>query len=848
MKIPIAIQGIKLASESAKMKIISILLAIGVYFIYSCDTDSKKNVEIQKDTTDSYSDYEIYKIEDSQEVPLEGDKTLYLKNISDTEYFIRIFDSKDQYQDYTVDIVDHPELFEILDSYFEDAEPNIDESLKKIIELLGHSSSNDEVEIVVKKPVALGPPKETHTDNSPNNMIINYHTFEMSAGIAPIQNSTFRVSGMCGANCGGSTRAMGTHGVKDLFLVSWMSVRDSRPVGPTWTTGHLPTWWGALYKEDPQVGFEEYRHTGNVTLFKELESGKLEKSGFLSFENRCEAIHDITSNRTGTLIAFLCEGYPSRERLKKEPFNNIIDLLYGENNYCQYDDKPGVNCGGAGIRGGAAGSYILEYHNGLFDEKGEIKQRPDNVLLINTATGGWRYSHNEIHFLCDRGDNTTCNEEDGTGGRYIAQVKATIGSHEKTVGYIIDRPNDDNDKYEIKYHGGFGGGASGHGRASRLAYNKELNAVGKIASGDACKSVSEEEKQRYFRDQSASCQDAVWSKRSLIEGGQSGMQTILKRQVPSRKQVPNTQTGGIYGILSLGADGWMLLGAGPGLDYKKDGEQVPAPAAIGVMPVKEAANVEFKNIVDQWKWYNNSPKKLYNKLNFPDNGETNRMGFGNIAYFGENSETTQRLLFGGVRSLSGVDYPYDQDDTKKPLFFISEMNRAGDIIPNSNTMIEVGYGWGEDNRWVTMDSGCVVFPWANKKGVKGEYQRGGYGVKDRDKQGFNEQIKDDDGNVKYDYHFWYLEKAKTESEEAVWREGKAEECNGVKPEKEGDPPYMRYEWNTRVSQFCYNHGQLKCINEQGPVGQCKTWKWNAHSKDSRLSKELFITSVCPKPK
>lgn len=476
-------------------------------------------------------------------------------------------------------------------------------------------------------------------DQSLLHMKVKYHAFEMSNDLAPIQNSTVRVNGTCGPRCGNSARAMGTHSVDDLFLVAWMSPRDTRAVGPWWDTPEDPIWWSTLYKAYPtNVGFEDFRHTGNLTAFRETAPGSMEKIGDLSFENQCEAIHDITSDESGNLIALLCEGYPGREFLKEEfetPFNGIVDLLYGEGGegeaYCS--DK---NCGSKGIRGGGAASYILEYHGGLFQEDGSFKDHPDKVLLINTAAGGWRYSHNEIHFVCDRPDGQQCNKEDGTGGRYLAQVKSTIGSHEKTVGYVIDRPQTEGEKYAIKSDGNFGGGSPGHGRASRLAYNEALMAVGKASASDACPAIPEEEKENFTFKNKVFCQAGAWSASPMTDEStvEKGSEIILRRQVPESRQNPWGQTGGIFGILSLGKDGWMVIGAGPGADHKQ--ENLPRTVAVGVMPVKAISDEEDDSSAKKWKWYNNLPEKMYTKLELPEDVKTQSMGYGNLAYFGKN--------------------------------------------------------------------------------------------------------------------------------------------------------------------------------------------------------------------
>ena len=707
------------------------LYVIIFLFIASCNKD-KEGVQSDYD----FSDYKIEKIEAEQDIPLEGEKTLFIKEESVDEILVRIFDLKDKYKDYTVKIEDQKELFELIKSYFDEDSPNIGSYVRKITALLEHTNSSTESGEDNRVAIVTSKPKESKSDQSPMHMVINYHTFELNNYLAPIQNSTVRVNGTCGPKCGNSARAMGTHSIDDLFIVSWMSPRDTRAVGPWWDTKEDSKWWNTLYKAYPSnVGFEDFRHSGNITVFREISPGSMEKVGDISFKDKCEAIHDITSNENGKLISLLCEGYPGREFLKEEfqtPFNGIIDLLYGENDeseaYC--NDK---NCGAKGIRGDGSASYILEYHGGLFKEDGTFKEHPDKVLLINTAAGGWRYSHNELHFLCNRSDGKNCNNDNGMGGRYIAQVKSTKGNHEKTVGYIINRPHMEGEKYAIKSDGGFGGGSPGHGRASRLAYNEALIAVGKASASDACPAIPDNEKEMFTFNGKFFCQAAAWSAspmqdKSMVENGN---QIILRRQVPESRQNPWGQTGGIFGILSLGKDGWMVIGAGPGTDHKQ--ENLPRTVAVGVMPVKEIGDETTDSIAKKWKWYNNLPEKMYTKLELPGDVKTKSMGYANLAYFGKNSEDSERLLFGGVISLR-TGYPYDpvylgkgDQMSKEPLFFLAEMNRAGDIIAGSVTMLELGYGWGEDNRWTTMDSGCVVFPWVSRPGTVGKgYPRGGY--------------------------------------------------------------------------------------------------------------------------
>lgn len=819
------------------------LFIITTLLITSCKSDESR----KGSSYVSFPGYDVIKLTAEEGIPEEAEKKVFVQKKSDQDFFVRIFDSVGNYKDYTVDSEGMSDLFKIIQEYYEDDAPNNENFVTKITDMLGFTESgNSENRVNWVPGVATSEsPKNLETDSAPSNMTISYHTFQMSDGFAPIQKATFRVSGLCNAKCGGSAHAMGTHALKDLFFVSWMSARDiKRPIS-WYGTKNYSGWWDQLYNSNPGLETSsEFRQFGNMTVFKEIQKGKFEKFVHFSFKNRCESIHDITSNKTGTLIALLCEGYPNPKYLIRKPFSAINDLLYGENNYCQKDDKPGVNCGMEGIRGHSletgesklSESYILEYHGGLFESDGTPKIEPDEVLLINTAAGGARYSHNELHFICEHKDGTKCDEESGKGGRYIAVVKSMIGKHEKTVGYTITRPMKEGDLYTMK-HGGFGAGSPGHGRAARLAYNSALKAVGAVAGSDACPNIEEPEKTSiYTINGKFNCQGAAWGSKPLSEDGiTGGSQMILLRQNPEGRQQPYTQTGGVFGLVSLGVDGWMVLGAGPGRDHQNP--DLPKPLAIGVMPVKEIKDGEgFSAVFPKWKWYNNNSQKQYNKLSLPSGYTTKAMGYGNIAYFGENSEDTTRLLFGGVRSIR-QDYPYDPDNlgigdqiSTDPLFFLAEMDRKGDILANSITMLETGYGWGEEDRWVTMDSGCVVFPWVANKDVKGGYPRGGYGItEDTD---FNEELKDDQGNpLEGSQEIVYYHKfQETGNDDDDWRAGEETEC-----------ARKLINYNTRKGEWVDE-------NNQGgtEVGVCRIVRWPSPNNPSKLSKEMQLISVCPK--
>lgn len=493
---------------------------------------------------------------------------------------------------------------------------------------------------------------ETVVSERSDNIVQTTQSFEVPGHIAPTQRWTMRINGLCGQSCKNGPRHMYTGSFADTLFVSWMSVDEKDP-------------------------WQQY---GNVATFQVSPEGKFTLKSNVNLSSKCEATYGFATKSDGSIIAVLCRGYVDAKILP-----DAINLLDTKRTANCKEDWEG-RCYPIGHFSGLDSPlYIFEYHGG------KITENPDKIVLINRAVGGWRYGHHEL----------SLNEAEDT---YFVHLKVTAGPsatnrHEGLTHFAVRRSP--NFEY-VSVTDGWGCGA-GHVQANRLAYNRATDTWSQLCTLDSCPN--------YDMFENRQCLGISWY---TVPG--VTREPSVEYKGDYLLELDHTEknwnlSGGGFALLSLGADGYLALAAGPGYSTAQT-----KPDTLGLMrlpltipELQQTAITEQATIYEggavvgqkeitryQWNW-------LYLPDIDPELGRTKRFGMGNMAYFSKDGEASQRLLLGWSPSIEfqGITSEY----------LVSEIDREGNLRGAPFTLKDAG--WGEDNLWVTMpNSGCVVFPFA----------------------------------------------------------------------------------------------------------------------------------------
>jgi len=474
------------------------------------------------------------------------------------------------------------------------------------------------------------------------NIVQHTQGIQMPAPIAPTLRWTQRINGLCGQTCRNGPRHMYSAAFGDTLLVSWMAADES------------DTW----------------RHYGNVSTFKVSESGEFTHAGDVSFDGKCAAIYGMTTNADGSVIAILCEGIKDAPLLA-----GAVNLLDSVREADCSKDWEGA-CYPIGHYSALDSPlYLFEYRQGT------VTSTPDKIVKINHAVGGWRYGHHEL----------SLNAAEDT---YFVSLKVTAGPsadnrHEGLTHFGLRRLPD----WEyVRLTDGWGCGP-GHVLANRLAYNRAEDSWSKLCTLDWCKLPDQYE--------NAKCDSVTWTTVPGVTKEQTVKyegEELFSLDHPGKSW---TLSGGGHALLSLGADGWLVLASGPGYVAAD-----PKPETLGLLRLPLSVP-ELRASVSEGE------RNAWNWLTLPapraDRMQHTRAGMGNMAYFDTAGEKSERLLVGFSPSMEtqGITSEY----------VVSEIDREGRLRGEPLALKEAG--WGEDNLWATMpSSGCVVFPfaWVGDKG------------------------------------------------------------------------------------------------------------------------------------
>ncbi|MFK7988009.1 MAG: hypothetical protein AB8I08_18460 [Sandaracinaceae bacterium] len=484
--------------------------------------------------------------------------------------------------------------------------------------------------------------------------------FDMPGPIAPTQRWTQRTNGLCGQRCRNGPRHMYTAAFEDTLLVSWMSV-------------------------DPDDAWRQY---GNVATFHVSDDGEFTLVRNVAFDGMCEATYGIEANADGSVIAVLCRGIEG----ETEPLADATNLLDRRRTEDCTEEWEGRCYPIGNFSSHDSGLYLMEFTGG------EVTSEPDSLVYVNHAVGGWRYGHHEL--MLNAAEDT-----------YFVHLKVTAGPsadnrHEGMTRFGIRRTPE----FEyVRINDEWGCGA-GHVTTNRMAYNRSGDMWSQVCQLDTCPMPSQFSNNRCDSVSFSTVTPDAASAPSMMR--YEGAAYLLEMEVTERGSGGAnrwTMTGGVTNVLSLGADGWLALAAGPGY-----AGAVEKPETIGLIRLPLSMDAltpqALMERVPQFEGgtqvgEQDAERYPWNWLYLPET-QTDaepRVGMANMAYFSPDGEDSERLLVGWSPSTAtqGITAEY----------VVSELDREGRLRGEPLRLMNAG--WGEDNRWATMPgSGCVVFPFA----------------------------------------------------------------------------------------------------------------------------------------
>jgi len=352
------------------------------------------------------------------------------------------------------------------------------------------------------------------------------------------------------------------------------------------------------------------------------------------------------------------------------------------------------------------------------------------------AIGGWQIGHYDLGLDTDK--LTT----------YLVDVKVTIGGHEGAMNLAVTRPQAGGGAWAWDADKHSNGCGQGHTEGNRVFYNAALGTWGRFCWGDG---------------------------NSFDNGnGQSGtaFQTLPQRaSEPHTRQMPlnvlpvNSGAGGIHGLISRGALGWIGVGYGPvhcmtgaaawecracpeGSDAKDwggtgiDCAHVADVIALAIIHLPPSSNdcgdpirgdpapatVEGR---PGCAWLH--LPELPGKSVWAYDGKAGMLGYANM----QRLAAADEFLVGYATKMGANNGGGGPGNA--PEFRIGKINADGTVLA---TKTLEGTGWNEDDLWVRLAAspGCVAFPGVWKNGSAPYAAYGNNGAPAHQRGTFSETI------------------------------------------------------------------------------------------------------------
>jgi hypothetical protein len=489
---------------------------------------------------------------------------------------------------------------------------------------------------------------------------------------------------------------------------------------------------------------DSYKTVGNVVTFK-VKNGEFAlawPNANLQFSGAqgCFQTLGIEAADDGSVIAVLCRGHLNKE---KKPYHK--DALWFVDQGFKYEGSGQNgnwdNCAHWHGRCYPMGwwsddpedspLYLFEYQNG-----GVKSTTPDKMLLINHAVGGWHYGQQMLRL----------NKAKST---YFVDLKVTAGPHANNrhqgqTHFGIDRTQEDPKTKSYKWLRLTDGWACGGGHTimNRIVYNEFTDEWGRLC----------------------------WTDISLHSIFMTSRDNVGLSLLNAHEKTTYEYEGGTNGLASLGKEGYMVVGVGPGIGAGHLDPPFPGREGLklGVFNLPQ----EIAPVIEQRKPFKlpgvkprHDPSKCQEKGKFDrdccaaeadagcaDGFIYNYTGKNCVRHyrFGECLDPKSMGLHEQVYSWSWLDTPEPHGDGDKWMgepkianfrrmgdrgrllvgwvpamprmglgseFWVQEMDYKKNLM--GDAMMLQGTGWHEDSDWQFLKaSGCVamVHAWMGNDG------------------------------------------------------------------------------------------------------------------------------------
>jgi len=468
-----------------------------------------------------------------------------------------------------------------------------------------------------------------------------------------------------------STTSCTPPGGKERLIVAWDSLA-------AWTKGRYE---GPVFIADPAGGFYMPVTEGRLT---ELEVNTDHTTSLLADTQYelCDEMGGLTAAADCSVIGVLC-----RSKSKPADVPGAVDFVastlatspsadFGWTNTWCHREQVGNDKESGGKGGGQCPSYdtrddnlyLLEF-TGTTDASPRTDHGAQATVCVNKAIGGYPIGNWAISL-------------DKTSATYVLDIKVTAGGHEGSANLAINR--DATWSWNEALTNGWACG-TGHTEANQLTYSPELGTWARLCWTDNNDDGEVDVWASYFQTLPS-------------KGGSTTPVQILK--LPGGNEKNNNPNplyegpGGVGNVVSLGASGWMGVGYRPAAADagKAQLEQQLAltvinfpPSSTGCTAASPCLFTELNNLPGVSKW------------NY--DGSNGALGFVNMQTLGPLVDQTMLVGYATKVKHMNEDYP--------PLEYrIAKVSTAGEILATKKLE---GTGWGEEDVFLRLTNGCVLF-------------------------------------------------------------------------------------------------------------------------------------------
>jgi hypothetical protein len=285
-------------------------------------------------------------------------------------------------------------------------------------------------------------------------------------------------------------------------------------------------------------------------------------------------------------------------------------------------------------------------------------------------------------------------------------MKATTGMHEGSIGVGVQRDG------WLNRQDLFQGWAcgTGHTLGNKLTYNAELGTWARLCWTDNNVQNAAEPDGPY-----AGTYLFAWFFQTLGSSLES-TSAVQISALPTAMYSQNSP-GGTHSIIGLGTDGWMAVGFGPvGLDkvtaQQEGGASVPIEElqlAVWINVLPASSNGCGGSPADADKCNLNFLTCLPGQSVWKYDGESGGLGYVNVQQMTRDDE----FLVGYATNIN------HQNTADLALTYrLAKISKDGTV--HQVKTLDTG-GWGEDDKWVRLSSGCVAFPFVGTAAPGGPY-------------------------------------------------------------------------------------------------------------------------------